>query len=810
MARPEPVLHAIGNAHIDPVWLWRWPEGLETIRATFRSALDRMSEYPDFAFCGSSAAFYALLEEADPAMLAEIVERVREGRWEIVGGWWVQPDANIPCGESLVRQALYGQRWFQRVFGVMATVGYNPDTFGHPGTLPQLLGGAGLTRYVFMRPGPHEKEIPSSVFRWRSPDGSEVMAARIARAYCSWGEDLREHVALSHAERPGERAPYIVFYGVGNHGGGPTRANIDSLHAMAAEPDTPTVRLSTLDAFFEEVDADIAAGAETPVVTDDLQHHARGCYTAHSEVKRQNRRVEHLLMTAEKVAAAAWMELGRSYPRVEMEAAWRCLLFNQFHDILAGTSLPEAYEDARDAFGAAATTAGRVLHTALQGLTAGIDTRGEGSALVVFNPLPWPLTAPVEIERGAASIADEEGRPVCAQAVQPTTIAGQRRSCFVAELPAMGYRLFREIPGMEVGAPSRSLCVSESGIENDWWTLRLDPETGGIASLLDRVSGVEVLAGPAGVGVVLEDRSDTWSHAVASFREEAGRLGGARVVVEEDGPVRACLRVRSAWGASTIEQRLFLYREVDVIECRVTVDWRERLRMLKLAFPLAIEEAEATWDVPYGCIARAATGEEQPGQQWLDVTGWARTETGERVRYGATLLNDGKYGSDVLGAEMRLSALRSPAYAHHDPNRLDPARGYAWIDQGTQTLTWRLVPHAGPWQAAAVARRAHELNVRPLWVNEYAHDGPLPARASFLEASPDNVVLTVCKPAEDGEAVIVRGYEAAGRQTEARLRLPRAGLEWRARFGAHQVRSWRVTPGVGPVEVDLLERPAAP
>ncbi|MCL5997170.1 MAG: alpha-mannosidase [Chloroflexi bacterium] len=308
-----PTLHAIGNAHIDPVWLWRWPEGIETIRATFRSALDRMKEYPDFVFTGSSAAFYAWLKLVDPGLFGEVRERVREGRWEIVGGWWIQPDANIPCGESFARQALYGQRFFLREFGVLATAGYNPDTFGHVGTLPQILRKAGLTRYVFMRPMAHEKQLPGNVFRWRAPDGSEVLAARIARGYGTWGDELSEHVQASRAARPDYLSHYIVFYGVGNHGGGPTKRNIDSLRLMsqqhAADSAASRIALSSLEAFFAAVEAEMAAGADVPVVADDLQHHARGCYTAESEVKRQNRRVEHLLMNAERFASAAWSRI---------------------------------------------------------------------------------------------------------------------------------------------------------------------------------------------------------------------------------------------------------------------------------------------------------------------------------------------------------------------------------------------------------------------------------------------------------------------------------------------------------------------
>jgi len=339
-----PMLHAIGNAHIDPVWLWRWPEGLETIRATFRSVLDRMNEYPEFIFTGSSAAFYSWLKDTDPGMYEEVAARIREGRWEIVGGWWIQPDANIPSGESLARQALYGQRFFQKEFGVLASIGYNPDTFGHTGTLPQILRKSGMTRYVFMRPMAHEKSLPGNVFLWKSPDGSQVLTSRIAHSYGTWGDELLQHVEACDKERPTYVKDYMVFYGVGNHGGGPTKRNIESIRALGASAEGPNVEFSSLDSYFKAIEKEIRLGAEAPTIADDLQHHARGCYSAESDIKRQNRRLEHLLLTAERFATVAHVVLGRHYPDVELETAWKAVLFNQFHDILAGSSLPEAYQ----------------------------------------------------------------------------------------------------------------------------------------------------------------------------------------------------------------------------------------------------------------------------------------------------------------------------------------------------------------------------------------------------------------------------------------------------------------------------------
>ncbi len=814
----NPTLHAIGNAHIDPVWLWRWPEGLETIRSTFQSVLDRMDEYPDFVFTGSSAAFYAWLRDTDPALFEKVKARVREGRWEIVGGWWVQPDANIPCGESLARQSLYGQRFFQEAFGVMATIGYNPDTFGHSAVMPQILRLSGMSRYVFMRPGPHEKDLPGNVFWWQAPDGSRVLTARISRSYGTWADELGEHVEAANAARPGYVSDYIVFYGVGNHGGGPTKANIDSIHAMSEQAGNPHIALSTLDAFFASVEAEAAAGAAIPVVADELQHHARGCYAAESEVKRHNRRVEHLLMNAERFCALATALTGRPYPRAELTSAWQAALFNQFHDILAGSSLPEAYVDARDGYGYSATIAARALNMAIQAISSRIDTRGEGTALVVFNPLPWPAKVPVEVERSAPAIHSAEGAPITGQSIQPTTVVGQTRVCFVAELPALGYRVFRQdaqpniIIPPERAIPETPLpslvarSATTTGLENAFWRLEVDTATGSMIRLFDKRNRVEALAGPANIGLVIEDRSDTWSHDARAFRDEVGRFSHAIVTVEEDGPVRAALRVEMHWGRSTLLQRLYLYREIDLIECRLSVNWQEQHKLLKLAFPLALSEPRATYETPYGSVARACNGEEEPGQQWLDVSGWALDAAGARVPYGVSLLNDSKYSFDVMNAEMRMTVLRSPVYAHHDPWKLEPGRAYVYHDQGWQSVTYRLVPHRGSWGEAGVPRRAWELNAPPVSVNEANHAGALPLSFSYLSVEPKNILLSVCKLAEDSDDLIVRGYETDGRPVRATLRMGGAGMTWEADFGAHEIKSWRISRNGATEEVDLLER----
>jgi alpha-mannosidase len=441
----EKTLFMIGNAHIDPVWLWQWQEGFHEVKATFRSALDRMNEDKDFTFTASSAAFYEWVEKNDPPMFAEIQDRVEQGRWQIVGGWWIEPDCNLPCGESFARQALYGQRYFQRKFNKIARIGYNVDSFGHNGMLPQILSKSRLKFYVFMRPMPHEKDLPGRLFWWEADDGSRVLAFRLPFSYASWHADLESHIAQCATELEPPLNETLCFYGVGDHGGGPTRANLDSIHRLNEDPRYPRLVFDQPEHWFDRVKA---AGIDFPVVHDDLQHHASGCYAAHSAVKRWNRKAENLLLTAESYSAIAQWAVAQPYPP-DFERAWKNVLFNQFHDILAGTSIPDAYEDVRDQLGEATSIAARALNYAVQSIAWQVKIPQEENLtpILVFNPHAWESQVNVELEindRGSPIVIhDDAGQVTPAQRLQSQSTALWRsRLNFIANLPPLGYRTY--------------------------------------------------------------------------------------------------------------------------------------------------------------------------------------------------------------------------------------------------------------------------------------------------------------------------------------------------------------------------------
>jgi alpha-mannosidase len=816
----KPVVHMIGNAHIDPVWLWRLQEGREEVLATYRSAIERMQESGGFVFTSGGAVTYRWVRQDDPELFAAIQQRVAEGRWSLVNGWWIQPDCNIPAGESFVRHGLYGQRALQEMFGRRAVTGYNVDSFGHAGSLPQILLDCGLTNYIFFRPQPgREKDLPGSLFWWESDDGSRVLASRPPLHYGSHPGDLVERIDAAAEQAPADVGHVLCFYGAGNHGGGPTRANIAAIEQAMARPDGPEVRFGDTDLFFQAVRA---GGAQLPVLHDELQHHARGCYTAVSSIKWYNRKCEHALLTAEKFAALAHHTCGAPYPRQALTRAWENVLFNQFHDILAGTSLLESCEDAYESYDESEGIADLALETALTALAAQVDTRGDGRPLLVFNPLPWAQHAPVETavpvtERwnqdwsgafrpGVVHLCDDRGQAVPCQVTMLEHSGGQYLThfSFQADLPALGYRCYHiEVPGDAPTWEGRPVAPATRA-ENEHLRLTFDGETGWLTSLYDKDEGIELLRKPGGVPLVIDDPSDTWSHDVVSFDRVIGQFeANGGVASLERGPVRQTIRVPGRWGRSTVTLDYTLYAGEKQVYLSMMVDWQEQLKILKLAFPFDLADPQSRAATPYGSIQRADDGGEEPCQAWVDVSG-----TIDGRAYGVALLNDSKYGYDVLDGELRMSILRSPAYAFHMPRQIEPGVTYRYTDQGVQVVHMALVPHAGTYVQGDVVRRAEALNAPPIVSEVDAHAGPWPAAAPLVECAPANVVLTVVKLAEDGEDLILRGYETAGLETTAEIRFgwgeERAcwSIDWRA----HEIKTLRLDKGSAvPVEVTMLE-----
>jgi alpha-mannosidase len=798
----------IGNAHIDPVWLWGWQEGSETIRATFKSVIERLEEYPEFVFTASSAFFYKWLEEVDGELFAKIRQKVKEGRWHLVGGWWVEPDCNIPGGEALVRQGLYGQRYFYEKFGVRAKVGFNPDSFGHNIMLPPILKKMGIDYYVFMRPDPNEKKLSSDIFWWEGPDGSRVLAYRIPFSYSGPPGDLKEHIQkVSEAFKPDELKSLeriMCFYGRGDHGGGPTGENIESIKALSQQSlnDSPRTLFSSPDNYFEEVSS---KNLSLPVVKDELQHHASGCYSALSWIKKSNRKLENLLLTAEKFSLMAnYLNKNRVYPQVKLTRAWQMLLFTQFHDILGGVSIPEVYDEVRAVHGEVENVSSQVINGAIQSIAGKVNTDGEGKALLIFNSTSFERKIPLEVEyqwqSDEIAVIDKDGVPVLSQTLRiSSTIppGWRKRICFIAEVPAFGYTTYRLIPkSIDVPQQSRMLSVTSHLLENDWLQVEIDSETGYIERIYDKKNHKEILKGPGAIPVVIKDLSDTWSHNVFRFKNEAGRFSNATVKVLEEGSVRGKVRIKSNFHNSTLIQEVTLYRDLDIIEVKVVIDWHERQRMLKFSFPINVASPKAIYQIPYGFIQRPCSGEEEPGLSWIDVSD---------DDYGLSLVNDAKYSYDVEGSDLRLTVLRSPVYAHHIPKVLEPDVDYQYIDQGEQTFTYILIPHKGGCQKALPVRWAENLNNPPVVLVEHCHKGRLPKEQSFIKVDKENVMVTVFKKAEDTEDTVLRLYETKGESSETNIAL--FERSWKVQLNPCEIKTFLIPRDKkAPVkEVNLLE-----
>lgn len=750
------VLHIIGHSHIDAAWLWPWRDGADTVFNTFRSALNRMNENPNFCYSHSSSIHYKWVQAADPALFAEVRRRIREGRWEVVGGWPVEPDCNIPATESFVRHSLYGKRYCRQELGAEVTIGFNPDSFGHAAGLPTILKRAGYDSYVFMRPQENEMDLPL-LFWWEGPDGSRVLTLRIWKGYDRRASDIPD--AAKHEFAPGiEHAAF--FLGVGDHGGAVTAEQVREVAALQKDASLPELRWSTLRQFFDAV-RHSPAFASLPVVQTELQHHSRGCYSANGEDKIQNRRAERALVEAETISLAANLTADHAYPGQEYVESWWKVLFCQFHDMLAGTSLYADYQDVRDSRGYACETAQTHKVEALETMAKRVDLRSvKESAIFLFNPLPWPRKALLELhtERNPdhlgeiTNLTQPDGKPVPIQFRPSDSMTNwfQRLTARV-DLPACGYSVF------EVGHGDAPQGVVYTG--------RAVPSSVGFGiNSLKAEDGTELLSAPVGL-VVLSDTADTWAHDVKEFRQELGRPILESAAVVENGPVCRVTRHRAAWQNSQIILDMIEYAGLDAIELHFVIDWHEHEQMMKLEIPTALAKPRVFAKVPGDILERQVNGEEEPYQDWAAVQG-----TIDGRPYTVAILNNSTYSYDCLNGLFRTVVIRSAPYARHQPWPVTYFDTNAWQDQGRQERRFWLVGSRGAAADLALDRRAEEFQSPAEYVLDSAHDGDAPRQQSLLEVQPSSVWVLAVKRAEDSpDTTVVRIQERAGRQVQAKL-----------------------------------------
>ena len=793
----------LGHSHLDAAWLWPFSESIEVFHDSCEAVLRLMDKYQEFCFCQSSAQYYKWLEERYPETFEKVKRRVKEGRWEIVGASWVESDGNMPSGESLVRQFLYGKRYFREKFDVDVQVAWMPDSFGYAWTLPQIMKKSGMRYFLTQKMGWNDTTLfPYYIFKWISPDGSSILAHQTVGTY---SEEVIETDILRQMKllnRHQQLDDLLVLFGIGDHGGGVSEDMIQRALEFA-QPKKPIKGIfSTAQQYFEILSQKTKC-REIPVIDDELyfQYH-RGTYTTQARVKKSNRRAECLLETAEKFSTLA-QKYGYEYPHKELKEAWQKLLLNQFHDVLPGSSIPEVYKDSEEYFRSILRTANSTISNALKTIAAKINTVGEGKSLLVFNPLSWSRTDAIEVpldELGNESeIYDENERRVPSQVIEE-----ERKIVFTAEnIPSVGYKEYRAKQARQktkfVTKLSSKETEEEIKLENEFLIVKIDNRTGLVKSIFDKSHAREALQDLGNRIQVFEDypmsgRSsiaypvdakifDAWEVYIYQQPDEVKCVelkDPVEVKLVERGPVRARVLVKYKYAQegrtdSIFAQEIILYHKIPLLHFKLHVDWHAAHRLAKVAFPLNVHSDFTTYEIPYGFITRrnplssnATLAErskyEVPGQKWID-------HTSEDGSYGVTLLNDCKYGFDTANDMVRMTLLRSAGY----PIELRAAFGLAVdeaamtsiTDQGEHHIAYALYLHRSDFRDALTTRKAYEFNYPLVPMTEANHDGKLPKVHSFVSAEPDNIVLTVVKKAEDSDDTILRLYETAGKDTRA-------------------------------------------
>jgi alpha-mannosidase len=658
-------VHMIGNAHLDPAWLWNPCDGIDATLATARSACDILEEFPAFVFTCSASWFHEQVERHDPALFARVRAHAASGRWSLVGGMVVQPDCNLPSRDSFARHFRDGQGYFRERFGRVARVGYNVDSFGHTGWLPSMLCEAGLDAYVFMRPMPEEKRLPARVFRWRSPDGAEVPAFRIGRSYAHRASDLGEHIRAAIENLPAGCDHTMCFYGVGDHGGGPSREQVRWISDHLEMTDGVRLEFSCPDRFFDAIRNLVPE--RLPVVEGELQHHAVGCYSVERRIKVGMRRAEQRLVQAEvamdKLAAHATPEMETA-----LEQAWQAVLFNQFHDILGGTCL----EGASRMAAAELTNAEGRGHDVLVGLTrramAGRAKAGMHQ-LVVFNPSNRPFEGlathePFTEFRGFTPLrlSDEAGAAIPLQDIEPASVVhGMRRIVFPLSVDAGGWRTLRVEEGEwsadqpwteEMHRLQRLAPVARQ---------RADRKLTAAARALQSREGLASIGGWLLSLDVHDDPTDTWSHEAGNTF--AGELAGSfrpkgAAGMVENGPLRAGWRRELRRGQARAWIRCMVSAVEPFVRVRIVVHWSEprRLLRLRLRAPAPIESRVDL--VSGGPLARPTDGAEYP------LGGGLLARTGAGC---LSVVAPEAFSAGVDHGSLWLTLLRSPYVAHHAP-----------------------------------------------------------------------------------------------------------------------------------------------
>ncbi|MGH2441568.1 MAG: alpha-mannosidase [Chloroflexota bacterium] len=768
------------HAHLDLAWLWPLVETRRKAQRTFHTVVDLLKRYQEMRFNQSSAQLYAYLQEDNPPLFNEIKAQVAAGSWEPVGGMWVEPDANMPCGESLCRQLLYGQRFFRATFGNVHTVCWMPDCFGFTPALPQILRLGGIERFFTIKLTWSETNtFPYDLFWWEGIDGSRVLAHTF---------DNPDGVIPDTGGYNGEPGPWaltrtwnnfrgksafgesLLTIGFGDGGGGPTAEMLETHRAIQIFPALPASHFTRIDDFFDRLQ-EAVQGRDLPVWNGELYLELhRGTLTTQSRTKYLHRRAERDLIAAEVVSCLAHLTGG---PEPEsLESLWHVVLRNEFHDILPGSGIREVYEEAEAELSAVVDSAGHVIERSLAALAEQIVPHGDAPVLVVVNPDLSARPLRVELDHIVPGAQRIEGGSVLATG--------------------------DSVPGLTAGAfatlSARSgLRVSSRHLENQYISAQVD-EQGTLTSVYHKGSQREALSGPGNQIWAYVDKPREWDawELDEGYREAGHQLVATESIrVVEDGPHRVALRITRHFRESVIIQDLRLWSNSPRLDFKTFIDWHDRRWLLKARFPLAVMANRASFETAFGIIERPTHQNTTWELARFEVAGHRFVDLSE-PGFGVALLNDGKYGHHVFANELGISLLRSPVYP-------DPLAG-----EGPQTFTYALLPHSGAWLQGGVLMEAEDLN-RPLLARATTGGLPAEVKVSPVRIAGPQLGLGSLKVAEDGGSLVLRTYEPQGARGVAALALPDgwqadAGLDVLERdlgqpdfhFDPFQIRSWRL------------------
>jgi alpha-mannosidase len=754
--RNRGALALTGHAHLDLAWLWPMDETRRKAIRTYHTVTNLMDRYPEFQFNQSSAQLYAFVEEDDPELFTRIGEMVDSGRWEPIGGMWVEPDTVMPCGESLVRQLLYGQRYFKEKFGSYHTVCWLPDCFGFSPCLPQLLVSAGIKYFFTHKMNWSEtNRFPYDLFWWEGSDGSRVLAHSLDNP-AGYNGDVTPEVLASTWENfrgKSHHGESLVSIGWGDGGGGPTDEMLERARELEYFPALPSLRFATVENFFQEMEAGVADRTIPVWVGEMLLELHRGTLTTQGRVKYLHRRAERDLIAAETLGVVNALAGGRT-PR-SLEEDWRLLLRNQFHDILPGSSIREVYVTAEGELQRVVAHARELIDDELQTLGELTTTAGDRDALLVFNPDLSERPLQLELDGSFSGAQQVDGGSVVAA---DGTVGGLEAKTLVRVSPPGG------------------LDVSTSHLENEF--LRVDFDTAGtLARVYDKRAARELLTDRGNQLWAYVDKPRAWDawDIDASYTSSGEEIVASQPIeIIERGPHRAAVRIRRRFRNSEINQDVRLWANSPRLDFKTTLIWGDRRWLLKARFPFAIRSNAAVFESAFGTVERLTHRNTSWQAAQFEVSAHRFVDLCE-PGFGVALLNDGKYGHHVVGNEVGISLLRSPIYP-------DPL-----ADEGGQTFTYALFPHAGGWEEGGVLGAAEDLN-RPLLARRVAVAEPSAARPVRVRGI--QLGLGALKALEDGEGIVLRCYEPGGGRGEVTVDLP---PEWSLKE-----------------ELDVLERPAGP